>query len=311
MRFVRILPEKEDDLKQEVLRDPALLAPGLRALSTSVPIGKQTKIDLLAVDERGTPVIALFCLEAGAEEVGLVLEQWEWAASNLPALRGLIGVEGVDATAAPRLMIIASAATEPARRLARRIRNPWIEIFEVTLLEGGEMRGLLVEPAPRPSQVLAEGSGADPVLGTFPPGPARSLMRRILEELGQARPREQAAVAAATPESVDILVGDQPIASLVGREDGVEVRRFDGLPRRRVTGDRGCREAVSFLLEAASPAGARPAGWKAGEPQRATAASLSREELEEFRRIHTRAGKGAVDAGPLPARSPGTGFMEN
>lgn len=318
MRFTRRIPAGPEELRAEVLADPESLAPGLRVVATSLPLGDRGILEALAADGRGRLALLAFSLDAGQETVARAIDQWDWVITHLPALRAFSPPPGVDLASEPRLLLVAHRVGAAARRLAFTIRRPEIEMFEASLIGAGDQRGILVERAgaDRPAGTAAP-SGIDPVLADVPSGASRSIIRRILEELRDHRAGGERFQPVGVDSDIDLLVGGRVVASLLATPTGVEVRRFENAETRRVDTDDACREAVAFIIEASRrpapgeatvPRAARPAP---AAPQGAAAGALTPEEIAEFEKI-TATVESQPETRPAPAvRIARTGFVEN
>ena len=256
-------------------------------------------IDLLAADGRGRLTLVSFCLEAGDETIGRAVAQWNWAASHLEPLRLFAPAIGLDLGVEPRIVVVAARATEAARRLAGFVVRPEIELFEATLMAAGDRRGVLIERATVLAPPPAAGvTGADPSLAALPAGEARSLMRRILEEIRDMKFDGEAMQAATIDGGVDLVLAGRPIASLISLATDLEVRLVDRSQVLRVDGDPTCRAAVALVAEAARTGSptltVRPAASVAAPVSRPSpeassapglAAALTPEEIAEFEKI--------------------------
>ncbi len=297
VRITRIHPASAEELRDAVREEIESLAPGLRAIAGGVPISGLGSIDLLAADERGRLVLVLFSIEADPAAVSLALDQWDWAACNPGVLRGLVPPAGVDLSVPPRLMLVSGRLTESGRRLAAYIARPEIELFQATLLSAGSQRGALVERAvSMPTPLAGAAAGAESVLSCMPAGHARSLARRVLEELHDHRLGGEAVEPVGVPGAVDLQVAGRAIASIVPAGEGIEIRSFENVASRAVSSDADCRRAVSFLLDEHGRAAGDVAGGTSvpvtisgaqsrGAAQTAMAAAVTREEIAEFEKL--------------------------
>ena len=297
MRFTRIHPASAEEIGNLVREEIESLGPGLRPITGGVPISGLGAIDLLAADERGRLVLVLFSIEADPAAVSLALDQWEWAVCNPGVLRALAPPAGVDLSVPPRLMLVSSRLTDSGRRLAAYIARPEVELFQATLLAAGSQRGALVERAvSSPTPHASDAAGAEPVLGCVPAGHARSLARRVLEELRDHRLGGEAVEPVGVPGVVDLQVSGRAIASIVPAGEGIEIRSFENVASRAVSSDADCRRAVSFLLDEhvraagdAAPRASVPVMISGAQPRGAAstemAAALTREEIAEFEKL--------------------------
>lgn len=291
MRLTKLQPTSPDELKRALLEDIEALGAGLRIIASGIPAGDRGVIDILAADQRGRLILGLFRLEAGHETVGAAIEAWDWTMQNLGLLRALMPGAGVDLGLEPALLLAASRIPDASRRLAGRIRRPEIDLMVVTLVDAGERRGVLVDRVAPLSPGL-DLQALDPELAALPPGEARSLMRRILEELRDVRVEGQAFHPIGVDGDVDLMLGGSVVASVLASGGSVQVRRYGGCEQMRVTTDDQCRQAVRFLLETVSeaPRHGRPAtpdsslDSRASEPTATTlvADALTAEEIAEF-----------------------------
>lgn len=296
------------------------LSPGLRVLAGSVPIPQHGVIDLLAADQRGRLALVSFSLEAGHDTVGQAVARWGWATSHLGALRALAPTTGLDFSVEPRVLVIAARATDEARRLAGFIAHPEVELFVATLIAADDRRGILLErAAPFSPPSLGGPPGIDPILSAVPAGEARSLMRRILEEIRDLRFEGEPLRAVGILGGVDLMLPGRLVASLIGTPGGMQVRLVDGQQVLVVDGDAGCRAAVGMVL---ASAGAEPKATPAAATASAgmtipiqPAAALTAEEIAEFEKIAGPVEREARPAGqthtPAPVRVMGARFVEN
>lgn len=267
MRLSRVTPSSIDELKQEILDDIECLEPGLRLVAREISPGDQTAVDVLAADGRGRLAVLMIRIEADPEMLGRSIGCWEWLASSLPALRGLIRMDGLDLGLPPRLILAASRFGDGVAAIAGRVAQPEVEMIAVDCVAEGDRRGILPRRIEGPSRAAA--STQDAVLESIPPGRARSLMRRVLEEITRGAPGGDLRPGRSRG-CVDLHRGGRIVASLIASEDGLEVRRHDRIDSRRVAGDEDCRSAADFL------AGPRPAaGGGLG-------AALTPDEIAEF-----------------------------
>ncbi len=306
VRFTRITPADLAALKQAVLEDLEAVAPGLRVLAGDLPLGDGLGVDLLACDGRGRLGIVLFAMEADAATAAHAVEVWDRTVSSIELLRILLAGTGVDLTVAPRLILVCSRALDGARRLGGHVAAPEIEVMVTSILSTDGRRGLLVERADAVAPPVTRPPSTDPALGVVPPGHARSLMRRVLEELrGSASPGTPPE-AVGLGASIEVRLSGRPVAWMLESGGGVELRRPGSLEALRVAQDAECRDAVRFILEASGAGSAAPlssAAWPAAGAAGPSAA-LSREEILEFATIA--AASGAWEDPPR-----GGGFVEN
>ena len=304
MRLTRVVPSGTDELRQAVLGDIESLLAGGRVIATGVLLPGGTTIDLLA-DERERLVLALFCLEANPEAIERAADAWAWAVASLPAVRALAPGRGLDLSREPRVMIVADRADEQALRLAASLSRPDVDLFEARLVRAGDQLGALVQRISLPARpAVPTASEVESALAEFPPGESRSLLRRILEEVRDIRVHGEEFHIVAAGATVDLTHGGRLVGSIVGPAPGLEVRRLEGSPVRRVTNDDDCREAVSFLVAAARPdspvrepfpahvtPGISAMDATGGMGTRRAAgmmAALSAEEMAEFQKVASR-----------------------
>ncbi len=299
VRFTRLHPASVEELRDAVREELESLAPGLRAIADGVPIWGRGSIDLLTADERGRLVLVLFSIEADSAAVSLALDHWDWTACNPGVLRGLVPPAGVDLSVPPRLMLVSGRVTESGRRLAAYIARPEIELFQATLLSAGSQRGALVErdvSMPTPTPLAGAAGGAESALSCVPAGHARSLARRVLEELHDHRIGGEAVEPIGVTGAVDLQVAGRAIASIMPAGEGIEIRSFENVASRAVSSDADCRRAVSFLLDEHGRAAGDVAGGisvpvtisgahSRAAAQTAMAAAVTREEIAEFEHL--------------------------
>jgi hypothetical protein len=284
MRLSRVTPSSIDELRQQILEDLEVLEPGLRLVACAIPLGGRGTIDVLAADGRGRLAVLTIQLEADCAMMGRSILCWEWLASSQPALRGLIRMDGLDLGLPPRLILAASRFGEEIIAVAGRLARPEVEMIAIDLVQEGDRRGILARRIETPTQATAH-SAPDAVLESVPPGQARSLMRRVLEELTHAGPGGELRPGHSRG-CVDLHRGDRIVASLIAAEDGLEVRRHDRIDSRRVTTDDECRRAAAFLADSRTASGVGLAG-----------AALTPEEIAEFHSLQG-AGESGVSAQP-------------
>jgi hypothetical protein len=296
MRFTRVPPQGPDEIKEAVLADLDALSAGLRVVASAIPVPERGTIDLMAADDRGRLALISFALEAGHESVGLAVSQWEWATSSLGVLRALASGLGLDLSVEPRLLLVSASATEAARRLAGFIERPEIELYEATLVASGDHHGVLLEQVSAITLPPAgNAAGIDPVLDCLPAGEARSLMRRILEELRDTAVDGSPLDAAGLEGGVAIRRQGRLVGVVVAMESRVRTILIDEARVLDVEGDAGCRAAVSLLTKTARPearksprtgvAGAGTSSPADGAGARGLTASLTPDEIAEFERI--------------------------
>jgi hypothetical protein len=287
VRLIRLTPATPQQIRDLVLDDPSSIVASARTLARDVPVPGCGVLDLIAAEPGGRLTLVSFHPEVGAAELALALARWDWAAANLPALRALGGLGDADLTRDPRLVLVAPSISDDARRLAGRLPHPPIEILAASLVKAGETTAVLVEPVAGIGAPAPAAASVDPDLVALPPGPERSLLRRVVEEL-----REKSTVSPLSG-GVDVSREGRRLGSLVCTPAGVEARLADGRVES-VTTDEDCRRVAALLSSAASPAPAPPA-------PRPVAAPLTREELDELGRGIGAPAHRAAGAAPPPA----------
>jgi hypothetical protein len=323
VRLATVTPASSEELREAVLADLDALSPGMRAVAASIPIAGRGAIDLLAADEHGGLALVSFHLEADPEAVARAVDQWEWIAANLGLLRALVPVVGLDLSRQPRLLLVAGAISGETLRLAACLAEPDIEIHEATLVSAGGARGVLLRRA-RAAGPIAAAAGIDPALAGLPAGEARSLMRRVIEELKGPREDGHGIAPEAIAGGVDLRREGRVFASLISTPRGVELRLFDPARSLPITDDAQCRDAARAISGASSGVTDRGGAPEIADSRAPARAALTTEEIAEFGRL----GAAAPESGEGPAAPPGapeergtsdpppvrilkTGFMEN
>ena len=307
MRFTWTIPASADDLKAMLRADLDTLSPGLRVLTANVPLAGLGTIDALAVDGRGRPALIIMDLVADGARLDAALAQWEWAATNIAFLAHLAPQIGLDPTQAPRLMIAATRIEEAVQRVAACLQRPEIELYEVTMVAAGEQRGVLarrldVKPVAAPAGTI------DPLMAPSLTAEARSLLRRVAEELRDLSSGGRPITLQPLVGGIDVSVEGRHLGAIVATPAGVEARRPVSQASMPVGDDAACRQAVAFLLPAPQPAVSFAA------PERPTtsgpAAALTPEEIAEFEGMATGAGRAPLTVElPLP-RQPASVAVE-
>lgn len=287
MRLIRVVPSSTRQLHEACLGSLEALLPGASILARDVTVPERGVLDLLAaLPERGLVMIS-FDLELRAEGVAQAVARWDWLCVNLPAMRAMGGLPGgADTTSDPRLVLVAHRLTDDARRLAGRIVRPSVELIGAALVsdarDASQVAALFDAIAPLAAPALPSAT-VEPLLGGLPAGAPRSLIRRMIEQLGDDETR-----FVALEGGVDVERAGRLIGSVLATSAGVEARRARDGHSMRVETDEDCREAALFLASVARP-GPLP---------------LTAEEMAEIERPRPRAtAHGARPAPDYPATS--------
>ncbi|MGH9867814.1 MAG: hypothetical protein ACREAA_06585 [Candidatus Polarisedimenticolia bacterium] len=275
MRLTRVSPSGPQEIQDACLQDLDALLPGASVLARSVPIPDLGTLDLIASEREGRLALVSFHLRAGASDVAAALARWDWICRNLPTLRSLGYASGPDLTADPRLVLVALRASHGARRLAGCIARPAIELQKAALVRAHDGVSLLLDPVAPLHPAAHPSASVEPLLGGLPAGQARSLVRRLVEQL-----RGDGYGFAVIEGGVDMERQGRLVGSVLATTGGVEARRASDARSMRVDTDEDCQEAFRFLTLAAKPLPASP------EPAagRRVVAPLSPEEIHELER---------------------------
>jgi len=317
VRFVRTSPPSRDQFREQVLRHVDSICPGLTILANHLAVPGRGAIDILASDERGRLVLISSALRVTPAGVARALGQWDWLLRNLEVLRGLAPFGACDITREPRLVLAGSGVSAAARRLAGYLGRPEIEMLRVSVLRAGDEEGVLVDRiAPAALASAPESRSADPLLGGFPAGEARSAARRLIERVRGAGAPGVELELARLDGGLDIRKDDRVIATLVVDDGTLLVRQAAGQVESAVTTEEECEEAARWIAGLASGAeGESPGGSGPGSsrPERtAPMAALTDEEIAEFEKLADEKAPEAPATAPSRETGPAvTGFVEN
>src|SRR5688572_7017479 len=267
VRLIRVSAAGPHEIHDACLQDLDALLPGASVVARSVPIPDRGTLDLIASEREGRLALVSFHLRAGAEDVAAALARWDWICRNLPTLRSLGYTSGPDLTADPRLVLVALDASDGARLLAGCIARPSIELHRAMLVRTNDGVSLLLDPVAPLPPAAHPSTSVEPLLGGMPAGQARSLVRRLVEQL-----RGEGYGFAAIEGGVDVERQGRLIGSVLAATAGVEARRASDARSMRVDTDEDCQEAARFLTLPEPAAGRR------------VVASLSPEEIHELER---------------------------
>ncbi|HKY32185.1 MAG TPA: hypothetical protein VJV23_06590 [Candidatus Polarisedimenticolia bacterium] len=272
MRLLRVPAESSRQIRDAVMADFASHFPELEPVAVALEIPQAGALDVMASSREGRLALISFHLEAGPAEVALALARWDWVTRQLPALSVLAPDRRLDLGVDPRVLLVASRAGREASLLAAAVRRPEIELFEAALARAGETTGVLLERAAEPEGAGRPAAALDPLLAGVAPGAARSLARRVIEEL---RSRREELTLTPIEGGVEASAHGERLGSLIITPRGLKARR--GGEDLAVDGDDACREAARLLSGA-------PAASRAATGLDPAMTPLTPDEIEELER---------------------------
>ena len=177
-----------EELAALVETNLAALEGGLRLLERRFPAG-QVPVDLVAADPRER--LVLIILGSGSNPAMLLqgLEAYGWCRENGALLGRLLPGARIDATAPPRLFLLAPRFSDSLRRTARYLGALAPVLVECRCLEVNGVRGICFEPvegnveAPPAEPGAPEGEGD-------PDDPVRARVRGLVSHLERLSFRE-------------------------------------------------------------------------------------------------------------------------
>jgi len=177
-----------EELAALVETNLAALEGGLRLLERRFPAG-QVPVDLVAADPRER--LVLIILGSGSNPAMLLqgLEAYGWCRENGALLGRLLPGARIDATAPPRLFLLAPRFSDSLRRTARYLGALAPVLVECRCLEVNGVRGICFEPVEGNVEAPPAEPGAPEREGD-PDDPVRARVRGLVSHLERLSFRE-------------------------------------------------------------------------------------------------------------------------
>ena len=122
------------DIVELLAQGLSALERGLQAVKRDVPT-PAGNIDILAVDMVGRIVIVEVCDSRSEDILFRAIDHFDWALSEMSALKQKLESYNIDPTLAPRILILAPSFTEKFVKRASYLNPNFIDIYEFQIKE--------------------------------------------------------------------------------------------------------------------------------------------------------------------------------
>ncbi|MCD6080708.1 MAG: DUF91 domain-containing protein [Candidatus Omnitrophica bacterium] len=133
------------DIVELLAQGLSALERGLQAVKRDVPT-PAGNIDILAVDMVGRIVIVEVCDSRSEDILFRAIDHFDWALSEMSALKQKLESYNIDPTLAPRILILAPSFTEKFVKRASYLNPNFIDIYEFQIKESMGSKKIYFRP---------------------------------------------------------------------------------------------------------------------------------------------------------------------